>query len=182
MNYIFFIKNLPEDIVEIINSFVNPKNDYYIDLLKEKVKIFCLNGLMRIDDCGLNINHSYFHKKEFFEEFEEKKHRININKNIDKILKVRDTFKKIYLPTKRKTKSSYHLKNVIEEVNEIYISNGIMIMSLILLDVKYKKKYIQDTDPYFYCDINKKITKTLYVMEDKAINRLKEYIKIYQKF
>ena len=85
MNYIFFIKNLPEDIVEIINSFVNPKNDYYIDLLKEKVKIFCLNGLMRIDDCGLNINHSYFHKKEFFEEFEEKKYRININKNIDKI-------------------------------------------------------------------------------------------------
>lgn len=181
MNYTFFIKNLPVELVELINSFVNPKNDYYIDLLKEKVKIFCLNGLMRIDDCGLNINHSYFHKKEFFEEFEEKKYRININKNIDKILMVRDTFKKLYKPAKKKKKTTLHLKNVIEEVNETYVSNGIMIMVLILLGVKYKKIYVQDTSPLFYCNINdktKKIIKTLYIMEDKAINRLKEYIKI----
>jgi hypothetical protein len=180
MTYGYFIKNLPDEIVKLINSFVEPETDYYIDLLKEKVKNFCLNGLMRIDDCGLNINHSYFSKKEFFEEFEEKKYRININKNIDKILKVRDTFKKIYKPSTKKTKTTRHLKNVIEEVIETDISNGIMIMALILLGVKYKKKYVQDTDPVFYCNINdktKKIIKTIYILEDKAIKRLKENFK-----
>jgi hypothetical protein len=159
MNYGFFIKNLPVEIVELINSFVNPKTDYYLELLKEKVKIFCLNGLMRIEDEGLKLNHSYFHKKEFFEEFEEKKYRININKNIEEIIRIRDIFKKIFKPMRRKTKKTYYLKHIIEEIKEEYVSNGLMIMSLILLGVKYKKKNYQDMQPEFYCDFNDKIKK-----------------------
>ena len=179
MNYIFFIKNLPSELVELINSFVNPKTDYYIDLLKEKVKVFCLNGLMRIEDCGIRINNSYFHKNEFFEEFEEKIFRIKINKNIDQILQVRDTFKKVYKPMKKKRNTTYHLKHVIEELNETYVSNGIMIMALILLGVKYKKRYVQDTTPIFYCGIKnkiKKLTKNAYILEDKNINLIKKNI------
>lgn len=161
MNYGFFIKNLPVELIELINSFVNPKTDYYIDMLKEKVKIFCLNGLMRVDDCGLNINHSYFYKKEFYGEFEEteKKFKININKNIDKILMVRDIFKKIYKPMKRKKHNTLYLKMVLEGVTNTQFNNGIMIMALILLGVKYKKKSFDDTSPLFYCDINNKLKK-----------------------
>ena len=179
MNYSFFIKNLPSELVELINSFVNPKTDYYIDLLKEKVKVFCLNGLMRIEDCGIRINNSYFHKKEFFDEFEEKKYIININKDIDQILKVRDTFKKIYKPMKKKRNTTYHLKHVIEAINEIYVSNGIMIMALILLGVKYKKKYVQDTTPVFYCGIKNKIKKLIkktYILEKEIIELIKKNI------
>lgn len=179
MNYIFFIKNLPSELVELINSFVNPKTDYYIDLLKEKVKVFCLNGLMRIEDCVIRINNSYFHKNEFFEEFEEKIFRIKINKNIDQILQVRDTFKKVYKPMKKKRNTTYHLKHVIEELNETYVSNGIMIMALILLGVKYKKRYVQDTTPIFYCGIKnkiKKLIKNTYILEDKNINLIQKNI------
>ena len=92
MDYGYFIKNLPLEIVEIINSFVNPKTDFYRELLKERVKIFCSNGMFRIEDNGVIKNNSYFHKKEYFKEFNEKTFRINIDKNIDKIISARDTF------------------------------------------------------------------------------------------
>ena len=95
MDYTYFIKNLPLDIVEIINNFCNPKSEYYTRLLKEKVKNFCLNGMMRIEDCGIRINNSYFQN----EQFEEEKIKININTRIDKILRIRDTIKKIFKPS-----------------------------------------------------------------------------------
>ena len=180
IDYGFFIKKLPSELVELINSFVNPKTDYYRELLKERVKTFCLNGLFRIEENGIMINHSYFHIKEVFDDFHKiEKYKINIDKNIDQILKVRDTFKQIYKPMKRKTNTLYHLKHVIEEINNIYVSKGIMTMALLLLGVRYKKERFNDTSPVFYCGVKddiKKIIKTLYILEDNAIKRIKNYI------
>ena len=138
--------------------FIFKKNyvRFFSVLLLSKL-IFCLDGLMRIEDNGIKINHSYFHKKEFLGEFEEeKKFRLNIDKNIDKILQVRDILKNFYKPMKAKGQQIFCLKK-----NILNTTDGIVIMALISLGVKYKRVYPQDIHPYFYCNLNDKGKKLL---------------------
>jgi len=135
-SYVFFIKNLPSDLIPLINSFVNPETDYYLTELKKKVKKFCNNGFYRITNEGIKQNHSYFYRegkeqileKEFNDTFD-------FNDKIGKIINIKNAIKKLYIPSMRKC--------------AIAINKDIeMLLALLLLNAKYK---IINSNIFFYC-------------------------------
>lgn len=140
MNYAYFIKNLPDDLIPLINSFVEPETDYYLTILKERVRKFSKDGLYRISPMGLGVrgNQSYFNSdKQILKD--EQKDTINLTENIKKIITVKNVIKKLYKPMIRKTLWTYKIKDTIEhQISDL--KDGEIILALLLLGVKYKIK------------------------------------------
>jgi hypothetical protein len=140
MNYAYFIKNLPDDLIPLINSFVEPETDYYLTILKERVRKFSKGGLYRISPVGLGVrgNQSYFNSdKQILKD--EQKDTINLTENIKKIITVKNVIKKLYKPMVRKTLWTYKIKETLgQQIPNI--KDGEIILALLLLGVKYKIK------------------------------------------
>jgi len=140
MNYAYFIKNLPTDLIPLINSFVEPETDYYLTILKERVIKFSQGGLYRISPVGLGLkgNQSYFNSdKQILKD--EQKDTINLTENIKKIITVKNVIKKLYKPMVRKTLWTYNIKETLEQQIP-NIKDGEIILALLLLGFRYKIK------------------------------------------
>ena len=148
MNYIFFINNLPSDLIPLINSYVDPETDYFLTILKERVRVFSRDGLYRISKEEVRENHSYFSKYEGLEK-EEKEDTLNLNENIKEIITVKNIIKELYKPMIKRTTWLYAIKQRIEPKTK----GSIIILALLLLGVKYKFTRGSQMLIEFYCNI-----------------------------
>ena len=125
MTYAFYINNLPDDLIQLINSYCNPETDYYRDKI---LKIANDNGVTRFGFKSKNDG-----------SFNNKNSILNIMRCKDEIPFIIKPMKSVYKV------GSYGGKHEIEKYrNKIikkdnYISNGEFIIAMILNGYVFKK-------------------------------------------